>query len=290
MKKAILTLIFLAVTAPLFAKELVIFTGIPEIKISEGGISRVVDENPTKDKAIEFKCIITKIDDKYYWTSRENVELIPIASGAFITYWAVNATGYVRIINPEMKKIVAKAAIVAMARDPEEKFDYVEHLLLGLKSVTYYGKSNSLALANKSQDIDLLWKARALKSVENIEVMTGKLQKEDSKKLRFEIILEYAYAALLLNPEIISKKTSTVNTYHLLLNYGDDGGLDVLYNYDPIKQKLLSVSIDRLPKDRRISMICDMPNIFWVLNYEEPNEPVFVFNRADPFDIMILSK
>lgn len=24
--------------------------------------------------------------------------------------------------------------------DPEEKFDYVEHLLLGLKSVTYYGR------------------------------------------------------------------------------------------------------------------------------------------------------
>jgi len=135
MKKAILTLIFLTVAAPLFAKELVIFTGIPEIKISEGGVSRVVDANITKDKAIEFKCIITKIDDKYYWTSRENVELIPIASGAFITYWAVNATGYVRVVNPEMKKEVA------MAGGPEEKFDYVEHLLLGLKSVTYYGKS-----------------------------------------------------------------------------------------------------------------------------------------------------
>jgi hypothetical protein len=139
MKKAILTLIFLAVVAPLFAKELVIFTGIPEIKISEGGVSRVVDENLTKDKAIEFKCIITKIDDKYYWTSRENVELIPIVSGAFITYWAVNATGYVRVVKPEMKKEVKK--IGAMLDDPEEKFDYVEHLLLGLKSVTYYGKS-----------------------------------------------------------------------------------------------------------------------------------------------------
>lgn len=148
-----------------------------------------------------------------------------------------------------------------------------------------------LAFANKSQDIDLLWKARALKAVENIEVMTEKLQKEDSKKLRFEIMLEYAYAGLLLKPEIINKKTSTINTYHLYLNYGrDDGMLDILYNYDPITQKLLSVSIDHLPKDRRISMFCDMPNIFWVLNYEEPNEPVLVFNRADPFDVMVLSK
>lgn len=138
MKKAILTLIFLTIAAPLFAKEVIIFTGVPEIQISEGGVNRV-PESLTKDKAIKFKCTITKIDDKYYWTSRENVELIPIASGAFITYWAVNGSGYVRVISPEMKEEVKRLS--AMAGDPEEKFDYVEHLLLGLKSVTYYGKS-----------------------------------------------------------------------------------------------------------------------------------------------------
>jgi len=81
MKKALLTLLFLAIATPLFAKELVIFTGIPEVKISEGGVSRL-PENLTKDNAMKFKCTITRIDDKYYWTSRENVELVPITSGA----------------------------------------------------------------------------------------------------------------------------------------------------------------------------------------------------------------
>lgn len=138
MEKIILTVIFLMVAFPLHAKEAVIFTGIPEIKISEGGVTRV-PENLNKEKAINFKCTITKIDDKYYWTSRENVELIPIASGAFITYWAVNGSGYIRVVKPESKEEVRKLG--AMAGDPEEKFDYVEHLLLGLKSVTYYGKS-----------------------------------------------------------------------------------------------------------------------------------------------------
>ncbi len=138
MKKAILTLILLTIAAPLFAKEMIIFMGVPEIKISEGGINRV-PENITKDKAPKFKCTITKIDDKYYWTSRENVELIPIASGAFITYWTVNGSGYVRVVKPEMKEEIKK--IGAIVGDPEEKFDYVEHMLLGLKSVTYYGKS-----------------------------------------------------------------------------------------------------------------------------------------------------
>lgn len=138
MKKLLLTLLFLAIAVPLFAKELIVFTGVPEIKISEGGINRV-PENLTKEKVSKFKCTITKIDDKYYWTSRENVELVPITSGAFVTFWAVNGSGYVRIVRPEMKEEVRK--IGAMAGDPEEKYDYVEHLLLGLKSVTYYGNA-----------------------------------------------------------------------------------------------------------------------------------------------------
>ena len=138
MKKLLLTLLFFAVAVPLFAKELIVFTGVPEIRISEGGINRV-QENLTKEKASKFKCTITKIDDKYYWTSRENVELVPITSGAFVTFWAVNGSGYVRIIRPEMNEEVRK--IGAMAGDPEEKYDYVEHLLLGLKSVTYYGNA-----------------------------------------------------------------------------------------------------------------------------------------------------
>ena len=139
MKRAILIALILLITVvPVLGGESIIFTGLPEIKISEGGVSRV-PESLTKDKTIQFKCTITKIDDKYYWTSRENVELIPIASGAFITYLAINGSGYVRLVKPEMKGEVKKLG--AIAGDPEAKFDYVEHLLLGLKSVTYYGKS-----------------------------------------------------------------------------------------------------------------------------------------------------
>jgi len=41
MKKAFLTFLVLAIAAPLFVKELVIYTGIPEVKISEGGVSRL---------------------------------------------------------------------------------------------------------------------------------------------------------------------------------------------------------------------------------------------------------
>ena len=65
MKIVMLTFILLLIASPLFAKEEIIFTGIPDIKISEGGLSRI-PEKLNKEKALEYKCTITKIDDKFY--------------------------------------------------------------------------------------------------------------------------------------------------------------------------------------------------------------------------------
>lgn len=133
MKRMIFVMLFLMVNLSSFAAEEVVFVGVPEIKISEGGIERI-PERISEDKAMEYKCVITKIEDKYYWTTRQNLELIPISAGAFITYLASNGSGYIRIIKPEMKEAAS------LMSSTEEKFDYVEHLLIGLKSVTYYGE------------------------------------------------------------------------------------------------------------------------------------------------------
>jgi hypothetical protein len=137
MKKTIFAFFIVAIVATsLFAEETIVFTGLPKVKISEGGVSRT-PENVAKEKAVQFKCTITKMDGKYYWTSRDNVELVPISSGAFITYWAANGSRYVRVTKPEMRVELKRAGTIV--GDPEATFDYVEHLLLGLKSVTYYG-------------------------------------------------------------------------------------------------------------------------------------------------------
>ena len=133
MKKALVLLSLIALTFPINAQEEIVFTGLPLNKIIESGASRlptILSEN----ESLEFKCTITKIDDRYYWTTRENTEVIPLHSGIFITFLAVNGSGYVRIINPEMKEMVS------VMEETEEKFDYIEHLIRGLKTVTYYGK------------------------------------------------------------------------------------------------------------------------------------------------------
>lgn len=86
-----------------------------------------------REKAVNLGCVISEIGGRYYWASRENKEMTRQEGGAFITFLAVDGGGYVRIIAPGMKQAVS------LTGETEAKFDYVEHLLIGLKSVTYYG-------------------------------------------------------------------------------------------------------------------------------------------------------
>ena len=111
------------------------FTGLPSVKISEGGVERIA-ERIEPSKAQNISCVIKEADGKFFWASRENKQLVKIDSrGAFLVFLAVDGSGYIRIIKPELKD----AASLMSAT--EKSFDYIEHLLLGLRSVTYYGKS-----------------------------------------------------------------------------------------------------------------------------------------------------
>ena len=101
MKKIVILLALFISPLSVNAQEEILLTGMPEIKISEGGTNRT-PEKLSNTKAMEYKCTIIKIGDKYYWATRGNVEMIPIQSGAFITFLASNGSGYVRIIlDPE---------------------------------------------------------------------------------------------------------------------------------------------------------------------------------------------
>jgi hypothetical protein len=127
-------LILVSALSPINSAVETIFTGRPSVKISEGGVSRNV-EDLNKDRAINLECVISNLEGKYYWASRENTLLARVESGSFVTFVALNGSGYVRIINPKMK------SMTALMSETEEKYDYVEHILIGLRSVSYYGKA-----------------------------------------------------------------------------------------------------------------------------------------------------
>ena len=110
------------------------FSGVPRVKVSEGGTDRSTDQI-TADREKDSGVVIRKIGDQYFWATRSNKELIPHAGGAFITFVAVDGAGYVRVITQEGKSAAAQLS------PAEQKFDYVEHVLVGLRSVTYYGNA-----------------------------------------------------------------------------------------------------------------------------------------------------
>jgi hypothetical protein len=113
-----------------------VFRGTPQIRINEGGTSRV-PENLARPEAVNLAVVISKIGETFYWASRENIPLVEVSGGAFVTYVAVNGSGYIRVVKPEFKKAAS------LLGEAEERFDYVEHLLVGLHSVTYYGAGTS---------------------------------------------------------------------------------------------------------------------------------------------------
>lgn len=128
-----LTLV-LALTAPSLNGQTptTVFKGRPAVKISEGGTERT-PETLARSQAVNLECVVSQIGNDYYWASRENTPLVRVDSGGFITFVAANGAGYIRVIKPEAK------SAVALLGGAEKQFDYVEHALVGLRSVTYYG-------------------------------------------------------------------------------------------------------------------------------------------------------
>jgi hypothetical protein len=134
MRRTLIAILTVALSAGASAGQspTTVFKGRPSVKVSEGGLERT-PEQITRERAINVECVISQIGTSYFWASRENVPLFRVDGGAFITFVAVNGSGYVRVIKPEAK------TSAALMSPTEERFDYVEHLVIGLRSVSYYG-------------------------------------------------------------------------------------------------------------------------------------------------------
>jgi len=144
-------------------------------------------------------------------------------------------------------------------------------------------------------DVDLLWKARALQAMERIEKFSANPPEPLTKKIKYEIAFEASYAAFLTYPESLIKKQPHNTSYHIVLNLGDEL-LDVLYTYDNKYQQLVSIGIDHLPKDARVVIPSKVLNDSYLIDYiivssiNEPNNPSILFSLTDPFLNFVLSE
>jgi hypothetical protein len=111
------------------------FEGTPDIKVM------MLEGKPQSAplaglEATKLRVVIVCDRDKYFWRSRENVPLMKTVSGSYITYFALNGSGYIRVLTPEMRRLREQLP----AGEREKEYVYMEHLINQLRTVTYLGK------------------------------------------------------------------------------------------------------------------------------------------------------
>jgi len=117
----------------LYAQQSVVFEGVPvrSVVVSPYGVE---DAAIAPVSQLESQVQIVEVSGRYFWASREMKELALSRSGLYVTFHAVDGTGYVRVFAPALVPEPQSNT----ARDPSGP-EYMEHLLLTLGSITYYG-------------------------------------------------------------------------------------------------------------------------------------------------------
>src|SRR5262245_39357399 len=101
----LLCLLFVLSASPASGQATLVLQGQPIVRTGVGGLG-ITDgalEHLSPAEAKKYECLIHKRDGKYYWTSRDNKELMQAGSGAFMTFMARDGSGYVRMIRPGFK-------------------------------------------------------------------------------------------------------------------------------------------------------------------------------------------
>ena len=114
-------------------QEAIVFSGYPVSKV-ESGLESTVRVTMNEDQAVEYRVLIVKRGDRYFWASRENKELFHFQSG--IAHWFISeSSGYIKIIDPSL----------IPGNEPTNQYVYIEHLTLLVDTITYWGAGQKLA-------------------------------------------------------------------------------------------------------------------------------------------------
>lgn len=113
----------------------VVFEGYPHKKIEVTEQAAATYEI-TKSQAFEYKVLVEREGDNYYWRTRNNLQLVPTHSGIYITFIAVNGAGYIRVLNDAMREMYN----LLPEEEKQKIYLYLEHLVHQMGSITYYGR------------------------------------------------------------------------------------------------------------------------------------------------------
>ena len=115
--------------------DVLVFVGFPthsvkvNVKEKDGNFIPSKTEELGKKKSAEYKCLIIRRGNKYYWKSREYKELERTASTTYVTFSRSNGD-HITILKPSFYELLGI-----------EKGDikYIEHITEDVWSVNYMG-------------------------------------------------------------------------------------------------------------------------------------------------------
>ena len=113
-----------------------VFVGHPAGILTERAVSREFEAIRDVDAA-KLDCVITMSGGRYYWASRLNTELRRVEEkkgSPYATFVAVDGSGYIAVVKSQYR------ATLALIDESAMMYDYAEHVIQWLSSVTYFGK------------------------------------------------------------------------------------------------------------------------------------------------------
>jgi len=126
----------LCLVLPMPAASQLVFDASPSVRVQSDD-SETSRQVLPKDERMEYRVTIIHRDGRYYWASRENVELAYHGSGAGHFFISPGGAGYVKVFDTHF--------LPADARGDGPRFWYMEHLVMPgpFGTITYWGTADS---------------------------------------------------------------------------------------------------------------------------------------------------
>lgn len=108
--------------------------GVPQVRIViDNGVPR--RETLRVEQQREFVMRIVERGGRYFWASREMTEMSRSESGSYVTYTALNGSGFVKTYALHMRRM----AELLPEQDRRREIRYIEQVSLGFTTFTYVG-------------------------------------------------------------------------------------------------------------------------------------------------------
>jgi hypothetical protein len=84
------------------------------------------------------RATVIKRGERFYWATRENRELQHVRAGAFHYFIASGGAGYIKVFDAQ--------SLPPSQRASERRYQYMEHLTIGLSTITDWGTADDANL------------------------------------------------------------------------------------------------------------------------------------------------